>query len=54
MSLQKLKRQALAKPEVKAEYQQLEAEFDVIEQELSMPPQVVDQSTLGKNTNSKE
>ncbi len=36
MSLQKLKQRALDNPEVKAEYEQLEAEFNFIDQLLSM------------------
>ena len=36
MSLQKLKQRALGNPEVKAEYEQLQAEFNFIDQLLSM------------------
>jgi DNA-binding XRE family transcriptional regulator len=36
MSLQNLKQRALDNPEVKAEYEQLEAEFNFIDQLLSM------------------
>ena len=36
MRLQKLKQRALDNPEVKAEYEQLEAEFNFIDQLLSM------------------
>ncbi len=36
MSLQTLKQRALDNPEVKAEYKQLEAEFNFIDQLLSM------------------
>ncbi|MGY5798355.1 hypothetical protein [Rheinheimera faecalis] len=55
MSLQKLKQRALDNPEVKAEYQKLEAEFSFIEQQLPMLSQVGNsQSKLSKNTNSEE
>lgn len=55
MSLQKLKQQALGNPEVKAEYQLLEAEFRFIVQQLSVPLQVGSaQNTLGENTDSEE
>ena len=36
MSLQKLKQRALTNPEVKAEYEKLESEFNLIDQLLSM------------------
>ncbi|MGD7037396.1 helix-turn-helix domain-containing protein [Methylotuvimicrobium buryatense] len=36
MSLQKLKQRALTNPDVKAEYEKLESEFNLIDQLLSM------------------
>ncbi|WP_340680496.1 hypothetical protein [Paraglaciecola sp.] len=36
MSLQKLKQRALAKAEVKTEYEKLESEFNLIDQLLTM------------------
>lgn len=55
MSLQTLKQRALDNPEVKAEYEQLEAEFNFIDQQLSMLSQVGNsQSKLSKKTNSEE
>ena len=36
MSLQKLKQRALTKPEVRAEYEKLDSEFDLIDKLLSM------------------
>lgn len=39
MSLEKLKQRALENPQVNAEYQNLEAEFELIDQEISLHTQ---------------
>ncbi len=55
MSLQTLKQRALDNPAVKAEYEQLEAEFSFIDQQLPMIFQVGNsQSKPGKHTDAKD